>query len=86
MSSVNDRQRPPPTVNHAAELLKIFNALAYRHSPWQVFVDFNEMAAISISNTVDLAQREQREARYMEVIKRYNCGGPRFLDTRRAPS
>jgi type I restriction-modification system DNA methylase subunit len=29
------------------------------------------MAAISISNAVDLQQAEKREARYMEIIKRY---------------
>jgi hypothetical protein len=70
MTSRNDRQRPPP--DHAKELLRLFNSLAYRHSAWQVFSDFNEAAAISISNAVDWAQRETREARYMELIKRYD--------------
>lgn len=36
-----------------------------------MFADFVEMAAISVSNAVDLRQREPREARYMEVAKRY---------------
>src|SRR6201999_3693776 len=38
----------------------------------QVFADFAEMAAISISNAVDFAQAGGREARYLEVVKRYS--------------
>jgi type I restriction-modification system DNA methylase subunit len=30
------------------------------------------MSAISISNSVDLAQRDRREARYMEIVGRYD--------------
>lgn len=69
-SSSNDRARPPP--DHRKNLLKLFNSLAYRHSAWQVFTDFNEAAAISLSNAVDPAQREPREARYMQLIRRYS--------------
>jgi hypothetical protein len=47
-----DQSRPPPQ-DHQKELLKLFGSLAYRHSAWQVFVDFAESAAISISNAVD---------------------------------
>jgi hypothetical protein len=54
-----------------ASLTKLIESLAYRHSTWQVLSDFAEMAALSLSNAVDLAQRAAREARYMEVIKRY---------------
>lgn len=60
------RNHSPPTT-----ITKLVGELAHRHSAWQVFADFNEMAAISLSNAVDLAQRESREARYMEIIKRY---------------
>ena len=69
--NANDRQRPPPG-DHQKELLKLFNSLAYRHSAWQVFADFNEAAAISISNAVDWARREKREERYMQLIQRYS--------------
>jgi type I restriction-modification system DNA methylase subunit len=69
MTSRSDRQRPPP--DHQKELLKLFNALAYRHSAWQVFSDFNEAAAISVSNAIDRTQKETREARYMQLIQRY---------------
>lgn len=64
-----DQSRPPP--DHQKELLKLFGSLAYRHSAWQVFADFAEAAAISLSNAVDWAQRDQREERYMALIKRY---------------
>jgi len=64
-----DQSRPTP--DHQKELLKLFGSLAYRHSAWQVFADFAEAAAISLSNAVDWAQRDQREERYMALIKRY---------------
>ncbi|HTB11074.1 MAG TPA: N-6 DNA methylase [Bryobacteraceae bacterium] len=64
-----DQSRPPP--DHQKELLKLFGSLAYRHSAWQVFADFAETAAISLSNAVDWAKRDQREERYMALIKRY---------------
>lgn len=69
MKDFNDIARPPP--DHQKELVNLVNKLGYRHGHWQVFSDFVEMGAISISNAVDLANREKREARYMEVIKRY---------------
>lgn len=45
---------------------------AYRHRPYEVFRDFCEIAAISISNAVDRIHCEPREARYMEIIKGYS--------------
>lgn len=68
----NDKGRPPPGVKeHQKELVKLITGLSHRHGQWQVFADFVEMGALSISNAVDLAQREKREARYMEIVKRY---------------
>jgi hypothetical protein len=72
MRDFNDQARPPPVVDHQKELTKLISSLAYRHSAWQVFADFAEMAAISLSNAVDPAQREGREARYLELVKRYS--------------
>lgn len=46
---------------------------AYRHQLWDVFGDFVECSAIAISNAVDLAQRDRREARYMAIVGRYNA-------------
>ena len=52
-------------------IAKLINGLGYRHSPWQTFSDFVEASALSISNSVDWPQREKREDRYMQLIKRY---------------
>ena len=71
MRDFNDQARPPPIADHQKELTKLISSLAYRHSAWQVFADFAEMAAISLSNAVDFSQSEKREERYMEVVKRY---------------
>jgi hypothetical protein len=43
------------------------------HRPETVFGDFVEMAAIAISNAVDLQQREKREKRYLEIAKGYKA-------------
>src|SRR5579863_10020114 len=64
-----DRARPPP--DYQKQLVKLISELGYRHSHWQVFADFVEMGAISMSNAVDLRSREAREKRYMEVVARY---------------
>ena len=45
---------------------------AYRYDLWNVWSDFVEIAAIAISNGVDLGQRDEREARYMQLLQRYN--------------
>jgi hypothetical protein len=64
-----DRGRPPP--DHQKDLVKAVEGLGYRHGHWQVFTDFVEMAAISVSNAVDWGSREKREERYLQVVKRY---------------
>src|SRR5258708_2774869 len=69
MRDFNDRAQPPP--NRQKDLVNLITGLAPRYGAWQVFTDFVEMAAISISNAVDLGQREPREARYLEIVKRY---------------
>lgn len=66
-------RQPSPVTDPQKELVKIFERLAAgRHSRWQVFADFCEMAAISFSNAVDLTQRDAREAQYMQIIKKYD--------------
>lgn len=57
--------------DHQRELVKVVSDLGYRHGHWQVFADFVEMGAAAMSNAVDLGSREEREKRYMEVVKRY---------------
>lgn len=58
-------------VQNHRQLAKLLQANAYRHHLWDVFGDFVEMAAISLSNAVDLINREAREARYMQIIGKY---------------
>ncbi len=41
----------------------------YRH--YQVFKDWVEMLALALSNAVDKSQYERREARHLEISKRY---------------
>jgi Type I restriction-modification system methyltransferase subunit len=55
-----------------ANIIKMFEKLAYRHSLWEVYSDFLEMAALAISNSVDLIHYGAREKRYLEIIKKYN--------------
>lgn len=57
--------------NHVQQMAKAIQGLAYRHSAHNVFSDFIEMAAISLSNAVDLRQAPEREARYMQIVAKY---------------
>lgn len=56
---------------HQQELMKLIEQCARRHRRHEVFRDFCELAALSISNRVDLLQYDAREARYLEIVKRY---------------
>lgn len=58
-------------MSHRKALIKLIEQNSYRHDRWRVFGDFVELAAISLSNAVDLSQRTGREARYLEIIGRY---------------
>lgn len=54
------------------EFLKTFSKLTYRHRAWDVWKDFIIMFACSISNPVDKTHYEEREARYLKIINKYN--------------
>lgn len=56
---------------HRQNIVKLFRSLGYRHDAYRLFADFCELAALSLANAVDLAQREGREARYLEIVKGY---------------
>lgn len=53
-------------------IVKLFEACRYRHDLYTVFSDWCECAAISMSNAVDLTHRERREARYLEIVRKYD--------------
>lgn len=52
-------------------LINLITKASYRHSTWQVFSDFVEISAISLSNAVDWTHKENRENRYFEIINSY---------------
>lgn len=56
---------------HFQELLKLIKHLAYSRDTWEIFNDFLEMSAISISNTVDLKHYDEREKQYLSTINKY---------------
>lgn len=56
---------------HIRAICKLFKACQYRHDLYTLFSDCMEAAAISISNSIDTVHREAREARYMEIVGRY---------------
>lgn len=66
------RKAPSFLASGQKEFIKQFSALCDRHSSWQVWADFVEIVAISISNTVDRTNIGiKREKRYLEIIERY---------------
>jgi hypothetical protein len=61
----------PTASAHRTELIKILQSISHRHDLYRVWSDFIEMSAIAFSNSVDLHQRDEREARYLQIIKDY---------------
>ena len=53
-------------------MLDTIKKLSSRRSTWQVFNDFLEITAITISNSVDRVNWEEREKRYLDIVKTYN--------------
>jgi hypothetical protein len=65
-----DNQTAPR--DYHREIIKLIKEAAYSTDTYQVFNDFVEMSAITISNTVDPTHREEREKRYLERINAYD--------------
>jgi len=57
---------------HQTEFVKLVRANTTRHREHEVFRDFCELSALSLSNAVDRIHYDVREARYLDMIKRYN--------------
>ena len=53
-------------------LAKMLERMRHRHILHTVFGDFVEMAALAVSNRFDWSQYEEREARYMRIVKKYS--------------
>lgn len=57
---------------HKNAITKAIRTIGHgKHSQWQVFSDFVEVCAISISNAVDFPKYDIREARYLEIVGKY---------------
>lgn len=56
---------------HQKAMAALIDDNARRYHRWEVFRDFCELSAISLSNTVDAVHREAREARYLKIVGRY---------------
>lgn len=57
--------------DHKVAFRKLVEQNARRYRSHEVFRDFCEMSAITLSNAVDFHQFEKREARYLQIAKRY---------------
>ncbi|WP_165909772.1 N-6 DNA methylase [Variovorax guangxiensis] len=56
---------------HKKELTSLLRDNARRHRLSTVFSDFVELGALAVSNKVDKLQYDKREARYLEIVGRY---------------
>lgn len=54
------------------ELYKAFESFRYKYDLHKVFEDFLELAACSISNSVNMLRWQEREARYMKTVANYS--------------
>ncbi|MBB3355600.1 hypothetical protein FHT70_005563 [Rhizobium sp. BK049] len=59
------------TTPHLKSIVKLLESCRYRHDLYTVFSDWCECAAISLSNAMDVTQREKREARYLKIVGQY---------------
>lgn len=66
------KDQPTTSTGNRKELIDLLRANAHRHDLWRVFSDFVEMAAIAISNTMDIPHRPSREGRYLEMARAYS--------------
>jgi hypothetical protein len=66
-----DKPELRDTNYYLALMEKTIRKLSYRHSVFRIFQDFVEMAALSMSNAVDLFHRKKREERYLQIVKGY---------------
>lgn len=56
---------------HQRNFVSLIEQFSYGHHLDTVFCDFVELAALSISNSVDRAQFDAREKRYLEIVGKY---------------
>lgn len=59
-------------VDYCKAIIDDIKSIAKKHTIGSVFEDWVKMSAIAISNTIDRNHREEREAEYMETIRKYS--------------
>lgn len=67
----NSRRDAKGRLGGRKAVVKLLQSFGYKHDRHTVFGDVMETMAIAISNAVDRGQFGPREARYMEIVKRY---------------
>jgi len=63
------KQKAP--TNHQKAIADEMRKVSGRHTIYQVFNDFVEMAALALRNTCDFANRDARERRYLDIEGKY---------------
>lgn len=63
---------PVKRLDSKKEFLDIFDQLTYRHRRWDVWSDFVVMFACALSNPLDKSHFNEREKRYLKIIKKYD--------------
>lgn len=66
-------QAPTTAAGHRKQLMDALRRNAHRYDLHSVWSDFVEMSAIALSNAVDMHNREEREARYMQIVGKYDA-------------
>lgn len=52
-------------------IIKLFDQLFYKHPTWEVFSDFLELAALALSNSMDIRKYFEREEKYKFIMQKY---------------
>lgn len=63
----------PTRDGYRKELMDLLRQNSHRHDLYTIWSDFVEIGAIAYSNTVDLQHFDEREARYMQIVGKYNA-------------
>lgn len=66
------KAKPSYLDQHQQKFIQLIRDNSTQHRLHQVFTDFCELAALSISNAVDKLHFAKREERYLSIVKRYS--------------
>lgn len=70
--SPEPKKKPPRKHDAEKDFVEVFQKLTYRHRAYDIWKDFIIMFACTLSNATDKAHYEEREARYMKIIRKYD--------------